>query len=322
MIAYLKLFRWQNLLIIVFIQYLLRYCIIEPILINEGYSFGLSNLDFFLLVLATVLITAAGYAINDYFDLKTDRINKPHKIILGKKLSRRKAIFSHTLLNIIAVLIGIYLAYRVNFWSLSAIFVVIPTLLWLYSIRYKRKFFIGNLIISLLAAFVIVIVWVFEFHAIALKPGIDVSLLREKTSLISDYVKIFALFAFLVTLLREIVKDIEDIKGDAKIGCKTIPIVSGVRQCKNILIILTIVIIVFTGYFQVLMLSLGNPYNLLFLYILLTVQIPLILTINKIHIAKEKLDYHIISRLVKFIMITGIFSMFLLYFYLSINEVF
>ncbi|MFW5792934.1 MAG: geranylgeranylglycerol-phosphate geranylgeranyltransferase [Bacteroidota bacterium] len=309
-------------MIVVFVQYLFRYCIIEPILLKNGFSFGLSDFEFFLLVFATVLVTAAGYAINDYFDLKTDRINKPHKIILGKKLSRRKAIFSHSFLNIIAVLIGVYLAYRVNFWSLSAIFVIIPTLLFFYSIRYKRKFFIGNFIVSVLAAFVIAIVWIFEFQAIAIKPNVDVNQLRESTALIGHFLRIYALFAFLTTLLREVVKDIEDIKGDVKIGCKTIPIVSGVRNCKNFLIILSVIIILFTGYFQILMLSQENPYNMLFLYLLLLVQIPLILTINKIHIAKEKLDYNIISKLVKFIMISGIFSMFLLYFYLSVNEVF
>ncbi len=313
MISYFKLFRWKNLLILIIIQYLLRHCVIQPLLIKEGYSLALSNIDFALLVLATVLISAAGYAINDYFDIKVDRINKPHKIILGKELSRRKAIFSHIILNIIAVLIGFYLAYRVENWILAFLFIAVAVLLWLYSIRYKRKFLIGNIIISVLAAFVIAIVWVFEYNAIISKTTISIEELQ-----INNFVRIFALFAFLTTLLREIVKDIEDIKGDAKTGCKTIPIVSGIRPTKNLAILLSLLIIFFTGYFQIKMLQVEiYPYHWLFIYLLLTVQIPIVLMINKIHIAKEKIDYHIISRLAKFIMLTGIFSMFLLYFIFS-----
>jgi 4-hydroxybenzoate polyprenyltransferase len=315
MLAYLKLFRWQNLIIIALIQGLFRYCIIQPLLHSQGYDLALSDIDFALLVFVTLLTSAAGYAINDYFDIKTDRINKPHKIILGKTLSRRAAISSHIYLNIIAVVIGLYLAYKVSNWTLIFVFIVIAIVLWLYSIRYKKKFLIGNLMISLLAAFVIAIVWIFEYNALVLVTEGPIDL---KVLLIDDYVKIFGLFAFLTTLLREIIKDIEDIKGDAKTGCKTIPIVSGVRQCKNIIIILALLIILFTGYFQVIMLNLEDPYNMLFAYLLLTVQIPLILLINKVHIAKEKIDYQVLSRLAKFIMITGIFSMFLLYFYLTV----
>lgn len=310
MVAYLKLFRWQNLLILAIIQILFRYCVIQPLLQIGGYELAMSDIDFALLVAATIFTSAAGYAINDYFDLRTDRINKPHKIILGKELSRRKAISSHIILTITAIAIGFYLAYKVNNWSLTLVFIVIAVILWLYSIRYKRKFLIGNILISALAAFVIAIVWIFEYNAIALTTAIDVESLQ-----INDFVQIFAIFAFATTLLREIIKDIEDIKGDAKTGCKTVPIVSGVRNCKNLLILIALAIIFFAGYFQIIMLRVEDyPYHWLFIYILLTVQIPLILMINKIHIAKEKLDYQILSRLAKFIMIMGIFSMCLLYF--------
>ncbi|MBS4013377.1 MAG: geranylgeranylglycerol-phosphate geranylgeranyltransferase [Bacteroidetes bacterium] len=319
MLAYLKLFRWQNLLILILIQGLFRYCVVKPLLLMFDYDLALSDIDFGILVLATVITSAAGYAINDYFDIKTDRINKPHKIILGKALSRRAAISSHIVLNIIAILLGFYLSYKVGNWSLSFIFIAIIIILWLYSIRYKRKYFIGNFMISILAAFVIAIVWIFEYNALANFSEVPINV---NVLVVDDFVKIFALFAFLTTLLREIIKDIEDIKGDAKTGCRTIPIVSGVRTCKNLLIFLAIVIIAFTGYFQLVMLDFelfGSQYqfNLLFAYVLLTVQIPLILLINKVHIAKEKTDYQVLSRLAKFIMITGIFSMFLLYFYLT-----
>lgn len=309
MLTYLKLFRWQNLLVIAFTQYLFRYCIIAPVLNKFEIPLFFSHFEFFLLVLSTLLITAAGYAINDYFDLRIDRINKPHKIILGKDLSRRKAILAHTILNILGIIIGLYMAYRVKYLPLAGIFIIVPALLWLYSIRHKRKFLIGNIIVSMLSAIVIAIVWGFEYRGLIISHEIN-----EAAVIINRFLRIYALFAFIISFIREIIKDIEDIKGDLKAGCKTIPIISGVRNSKKLIIVLSVILIFFVGYFQIYLLS--YEYHLIFAYLLFAVQIPTILFINKINLAKEKNDYTINSRFAKFIMITGIFSMFLFYFYL------
>ncbi|MBW6479770.1 MAG: geranylgeranylglycerol-phosphate geranylgeranyltransferase [Bacteroidales bacterium] len=310
MVAYLRLFRWPNLLMVAAIQYLFRYAIIQPLLKSKGLELALSHGEFFLIVLATMLITAAGYAINDYFDLRTDRINKPHRIILGRKISRRSAIFYHSLFNIIAVLLGAYMAIRVQYWPLGFVFLIVPTLLWLYSIRYKRKFLMGNVIVAVLAGFVVAIVWVFESHALAAEGVRDFDFLN-----ISYFSRVYALFAFLTTLLREIIKDIEDIKGDAKTGCKTIPVLAGVHSTKKLLIFLTITIIILVGWFQIFILL--RDFDLLFAYLLLAVQIPFIIMINKIMTAKEKADYRNLSHFSKWIMVAGIFSMFIFSFYLQ-----
>lgn len=310
MLSYLRLFRWPNLLVVALTQYLFRYAIILPLLEHNGIAPALSGVDFFLLVLATLLISAAGYAINDYFDLRTDRINKPSKIILGRKISRRSAILYHSLFNITAVVIGTYLALRVGHWPLMLIFLVVPTLLWLYSIRYKRRFLIGNIIVALLAGFVVAMVWIFESHALPTEL-----MSHEAIITITYFARIYALFAFIATLAREIIKDIEDIKGDAKTACKTIPIVSGIHATKKLITFLTIALIVFVAYFQFYILQ--RDFDLIFAYLLVAVQIPSILMINKILTAKEKQDYGSLSKFSKFIMLTGVLSMFLFYFYLQ-----
>lgn len=309
MLSYLQLFRWPNLLVVVLTQVLFRYGIVLPLLASQGISPQLSHADFFILVLSTVLLCAAGYAINDYFDLRADRINKPRQIVLGRKISRRKAILYHSIFNLLGLLGGIYLSLRVGHWPLLLIFLVVPTLLWMYSIRYKKRFLIGNLLVALLSALVVSIVWVFESHA--LTPDT----LNETASVtISYFSRIYALFAFLTTLTREVIKDIEDIKGDVKTGCRTIPIVSGIHATKRLVIFLILGMIFFVAWFQIYILR--RDFDLMFTYLLLTVQIPFILMINKVYTAKEKDDYRSLSRFAKLIMVAGVITMFIFSFYL------
>jgi 4-hydroxybenzoate polyprenyltransferase len=311
MLAYLRLFRWPNLFVVALTQYLLRYAIILPILKVHNLEAGLSHFSFALLVLATLLITAAGYAINDYFDLRTDRINKPDKIVLGKSISRRKAILFHSFFNIAGIIIGTYVSVIAGHWPLIIIFFVIPLLLWLYSIRYKRRFLVGNIIVSILAAFVIAIVWMFEFQAMNLaNPELNNAILN-----INFYVRFYALFAFLTTLVREIIKDVEDIKGDTRTGCKTIPVMAGISATKRLIILLLVIIIFFVLYVQIYLEK--NDFNLLFGYLIFFVQLPLIYSIQKTISAMEKHDYTVLSKIAKFIMVGGVLTMLVFYFYIK-----
>ncbi len=306
--AYLRLFRWPNLLVISLTQILIRYTVILPTLENQGIETGMPEFLFILLVMATLLITAAGYAINDYFDLRVDRINKPDKIVLGKFISRRKAILLHSFFNLTGLLTGTIVSVIIDMWYLSFIFLIIPSLLWLYSIRYKQRFLSGNILVSFMSAFVVVIVWIYEYynlHITHISPGI-----RS----VNIIVGIYALFAFLSTLAREIIKDIEDLKGDAKTGCRTLPIVMGLRKSKAIIIALQVIIIMFLIAIQFFVLR--YELHLLFAYIVLTVQLPIIFLINKIIIAHEKPDYQYLSNFSKFTMMAGVLSMPVLYFYL------
>ena len=307
--AYLRLFRTLNLVILATTMCLFRYCIVFPLIHQAGIIPVFSHFDFFLLVLATMMITAAGYTINDYFDLRIDRINKPHKQIIGRKISRRKAILIHSVLNGIALLIGFYLSYKVRNFQTGILFFVIALLLWLYSIRYKRKFLIGNVIVGVLSAFVIMIVWVFDYQAIIRQYGT-----ADNLSIIFTYMQVYAFFAFFLTIIREIIKDIQDIKGDLKAGCRTIPIVIGVHTTKRLLIVLSVIMILMVGYFQMLLLQL--EFDLLFAYVLIAVQMPFIFLIHRIHTAREKNDFHRLSRFSKTIMALGVLSMLGFYFFL------
>ncbi|MFW5891773.1 MAG: geranylgeranylglycerol-phosphate geranylgeranyltransferase [Bacteroidota bacterium] len=311
MLAYLKLFRWSNLLVVLFTMVLFRYSIVIPILNEFGSDPVMTTLQFSLLVLATLLISAAGYAINDYFDLRIDRINKPGKILLGRLIPRRKAIFYHSLFNILALIIGLYLSYVAHRWQLVFVFLVIPALLWLYSIRYKRKFLAGNLIVAALSAFVVAIVWVFDAHMLIAYDQMDSNALIA----INYFVRIYALFAFFIGIIREITKDAEDIEGDRITGCKTIPVVVGIKNTTNMITFLVFGSILAVAFFQIWFWK--RELYLLTAYLLIGVQIPFLVMFMKSMKAKTKNDFSQLSRWAKLIMITGISSMLLFYYYFS-----
>ena len=162
MIAFLKLIRLQNLIVIAFTQYMVRWCLIFPVLKLRGLELQLSNLNFFLVVLATVMIAAAGYIINDYFDLRIDKVNKPNRILVGKGVKRRVAMGAHTVINIIAIAISFYVAKSIGLWKISILYFICATGLWFYSTTFKRQFLIGNVVIAIFTGLVPFIVGIFE----------------------------------------------------------------------------------------------------------------------------------------------------------------
>jgi 4-hydroxybenzoate polyprenyltransferase len=305
--AYLKLFRFPNLLMIILIQYLIRYCIIIPALTAYNLAPVLNDLFFFLLVLSCVLISAAGYAINDYFDLRIDRINKPDKIILGKNISRRQAIFFHSFFNILGVLLAIIVAVKVHLLRLTAIHIFAVTFLWFYAIYYKRRFLTGNIIIALLTTLIIITVWLFEFwpRSIYTDNTIDFTQVRM-------IILVYAGFAFLTTLIREIIKDIEDIEGDKKVGCKTMPVVWGIDKARYFVVFLIMLLIVSVIFLQDFFWKEGNVFYLL--YSLLLIQIPFIIVIIKIIRAKTKEHFAFLNLFTKIIILMGVLSILLLLF--------
>ncbi len=305
--AYLKLFRFRNLLMIILIQYLIRYCIFIPAFEANHVSPFLNDEFFFLLVISCVLISAAGYAINDYFDMRIDRINKPDKIILGKKISRRHAIFFHTFFNILGLLLAIFVAIKVHLLRLTAIHIVAITLLWFYAIYYKRRFLTGNIIVALLTALMILTVWLFEFwpRAIFANDTFDFSYIKI-------IVLVYAGFAFLTTLIREVIKDIQDIEGDEKVGCKTMPVVWGIEKAKYFVVFLIMILIVSIIFLQDMF---WKDNKIIFLlYSFLFIQIPYILVIFFIIKAKTKKHFGFLNLFTKLIMLFGVLSLLLLFF--------
>ncbi len=303
MINFLRLIRYKNLLIIVLTQYLMRWSIIKPIL--EVYEFNLqfSELHFFFLVMATVFITAAGYVINDYFDTKTDLVNRPETVIIGRVLNRRWAILLHVIFNIIGIGLGAYISFYIGIPMLTLVFVFITGILWFYSTTYKRQFLIGNIIVAVLVALVPLMVILFEIPLLNKEYGLLMKELRSDFTHIILWVSAFAIFAFLLTLIREIIKDVEDFEGDSAYGRKTMPIVLGVLNSK-----IVIITFILTTLFSLLYINfrfLNDPITLIYFIVLLI--IPLVFLIYKIIVAEDKKDYHRASNLSKLIMLAGIF---------------
>jgi 4-hydroxybenzoate polyprenyltransferase len=309
-VHYLKIIRIPNLLIIILTQYLLRTCIIGTFYGINATSPSFGHFDFLLLVISTVLIAAGGYVINDYFDVRTDEINKPAKMIISKRISLKPALNFYRILSVAGVLIGFYLSYRVNYLMLGFIFPAIAMMLWFYSARYQRTILWGNLAISLLSAMVVLIVWLFEFFALRANP-INYSESMKQLGFISLIVAAYAAFAFLVTLIREIMKDIEDIEGDRTEGFRTLPIVSGISVTKRVALIISVLTILLLGICQYYLYR--TNLTLVFWYILAAVQTFLVYLVYSISRAKTKEDFHFVSLAAKIVMVAGILSMQLFY---------
>ena len=267
----IKLTRVGNLVIIALTQYF-----------TAGFLIGmhtLNDLKLLLLSISTILIAAGGYVINDYYDVKIDYINKPNRVVIGKIISRRYAILFHVLLSTIGIALGIYLSLGIGLVNAVSVF-----LLWLYSNNLKRLPFIGNVTVAFLTGLAVIVVDLFY---------------RTNNSLVI----IYALFAFFITLVREVIKDMEDLKGDNSFGCKTLPIIWGLRKTK---LLLYIILLAFAGIVVVLnqlYRALPFKYHLIFLFV------PLLWLLYRLIRADMKKDFTRLSIFCKVIMLLGILSM-------------
>ncbi|MFP4090590.1 MAG: geranylgeranylglycerol-phosphate geranylgeranyltransferase, partial [Cyclobacteriaceae bacterium] len=232
-----------------------------------------------LLVFSTTVIAAAGYLINDYYDIKIDFINKPNKVIVGRVLKRRMVMFAHTLLNMLGIGIGFFLSPMVGLVNFSAAF-----LLWLYSNQLKRLPLIGNVTIAFLSG---LSVWVIGLYY------------PQQELLVFTY----AVFAFGISLVREIIKDIEDMQGDETSGCKTLPIILGVRYTKFFLYFLS-ALFIFLLFFMS-----GMIGNQQLIYFFLLLIIPIAYFITRLVYADTKREFSFLSNFCKLIMLSGILSM-------------
>jgi 4-hydroxybenzoate polyprenyltransferase len=267
----LKLTRFGNLLIIAFAQYLTAICLIGVYTLND--------IKLFLMSSSTIVIAAAGYIINDYYDVKIDYINKPDRVVIGKTITRRYAILFHVVLSVAGIFAGLFLNWRIGAINTFSVF-----LLWLYSNSLKRLPFVGNFVVAILTGLSVIMVDVL-YHAN------------------NPLIAVYASFAFFMTLIREIIKDMEDLKGDNSFGCKTLPIVLGIRKTKTfiygILAVFTVVVLVVNYLYK----ALPFGYYTLFLFI------PLLIMIYRLIRADMKRDFAFLSAFCKAIMLLGILSM-------------
>jgi 4-hydroxybenzoate polyprenyltransferase len=294
--AFLRLVRWQNLVFIFLTQLLFYYCVYKPL-----YKTGFNFTSLFLLSTASVLIAAGGYIINDYFDLNIDQVNKPQKNVINSIISRRWAIVWHLFLSLSGIILTL-VAVSFHKWYLVLANMSCVLLLWLYSTSFKKQMLIGNIVISLLTAWTILVLfyWIVPFQsAFGVKGLVAIKFFRISF--------LYASFAFVISIVREAIKDIEDMEGDRRYGCKTLPIVAGVVTTK---VYIAVWLIVLIGSLIVLQLYvLQFRWWLPVIYSCVTIILPLLLLFRRLIQARRTEEFSSLSSFTKWIMLAGILSM-------------
>jgi 4-hydroxybenzoate polyprenyltransferase len=252
------------------------------------------------------MIAAAGYIINDYFDVRIDKVNKPERLVIDKGIKRRVAMGAHSVINFLALLIAFYIAWSIGAWRLALVHFFCALGLWFYSTTFKRQFLIGNLVIATFTALVPLIVVVYDLLPIYRRYLPIQEDLSFRT--IWQYVIALSFFAFITTLLREIIKDTEDMEGDAEYGCQTMPIVLGVRTTKIIAVVIASCTLVCLAAIQREFLKIDDKVS--FIYFCAVLEIPLLFLIYRILSARTKKDFRFAGNFSKFIMLMGICYLF------------
>ena len=304
--AFLQLIRSTNLFFIALTQILYYAFIFSPLNGSSPYSIFI-DVDFLFLMTASVCIAAAGYVINDYFDVQIDRTNKPEKVIVDTVIKRRWAIVWHLLLSGIGLLLTAVVSYNKQKWYLLLFNIISVLLLWLYSTTFKKKLLSGNWIISTLTAWVILVMYLY------LEKGYNNQYIWFSDEKVWDAQKFFKLtivysgFAFVMTLIREAVKDMEDLPGDAQFGCATMPVRWGVPVSKMYTGVWLIVTIASLVLLEIYAYQAGRL--LLALYCNFLLVLPLLFCLKWLYRAQLTADYHYISNWLKLVMLAGILSM-------------
>jgi 4-hydroxybenzoate polyprenyltransferase len=299
--AFFRLVRWPNLFFIVLTQVLFYFCIYLPLYHQAGTA------KLMMLMVASVFIAAAGYIINDYFDVNIDQVNKPQHNMVDRVIHRRWAIVWHLLLSAAGVVLTL-MAVGFHYWYIVLANLACVALLWFYSTSFKRNVLIGNVVISLLTSWTILVLF-FAFSS----PGDAFSSANELSVRFFRRAFLYASFAFIISLVREAIKDMEDLEGDQRYGCRTLPIVAGIRTTKIYTAIWIAVLVATLVILQIYVLQFGwwpsVAYSLVF------VIVPLFSALQRLRTATAKADFAGLSSLTKRIMLAGILSMLFFAFY-------
>ncbi|WP_421753207.1 geranylgeranylglycerol-phosphate geranylgeranyltransferase [Croceimicrobium sp.] len=283
---------------IVFIQYLIRFSFTEAL----NMPHALDHWYYALGVLCSVLLAAGGYIVNDLFDLETDTTNKPKRITIGKGISEDRAWYLYFSSVILAAVCAYFLAHQVALEGLWLIAPLASLLLYLYATNFKKRPLIGNILVSLLSAMPVFLVAVFDLLPAATEENAE--MVQQGFRVLMYY----AAFAFWLTLIREIVKDMEDRKGDTMAGYQTLAIIMPERGLKAVLIVLIAIALAPIIWYAQDLLSMGGNLSSA-LYILLAVALPLVFIGFRLMRASVASDFHRISSFTKIVMLLGILSM-------------
>ena len=294
---YLKLIRYQNLLMLALMQLIFRYGFPEM----QNIPLALADWQYGLLVLATLSIAAGGYILNNIFDVETDTKNKPENVIVGKFISETKAYNWYIAFTVIGVAIGFYLSNVIGKPSFASIFIVIAATLYFYATSLKQSLLIGNLIVALLLSFSVIIIGIFDLFPITNEEN------RPVMGLLFGIILDYAVFAFIINFIREIVKDLQDVEGDSNQGMNTLPIVFGVKKTTKLVFGLSFIPVIFIlNYINTNLFSAGLFFGTL--YGLILILAPLLYFTIKIWSAKTSQDFHHLSNVLKWILFFGILS--------------
>lgn len=295
MISILHLIRYKNLLMVFLSMFLTKYFLIESFISSPL----LSDIDFIILTISILLITMGGYLINDIYDIESDKINKPDKVYITKIISIKNGQFLYFLTSITGLILGLYLSVNKNLNHLSGYFIVTVIILFVYTKILKKLPLIGNVIVALLVSLPIFLVYEFDHSMISIKDIFD-------NLFLSIIIFFYLLFAFLTTLIREIIKDLQDIKGDNKLKLKTLPIMIGKKRTINFLIFLSFLLQLLL--LLVLIDSFKNDQYLI-LFFLITLSLLVAYLIYKLRVPFKNNQYQLLSSLMKIIMLVGVLSM-------------
>lgn len=294
---YLKLIRYQNLIMLALMQLIFRYGFLEL----QNIPLALADWQYCLLVVATVCIAAGGYIINNIFDVETDSENKPENVVVGKFISETKVYNLYIGFTVIGVAIGFYLSNVIEKPSLASIFIVIAAILYFYATSLKQSLLVGNITVALLLSLSVIIIGIFDLFPITNDEN------RPVMGLIFSILLDYAIFAFVVNFIREIVKDLQDFEGDLNQGMNTLPIFFGVKRTAKLVFGLSIIpIILILNYINKNLfasgLIVGTLYGLVF------IVAPLLYFTTKIWSANSKKEFHHLSTVLKWILFIGILS--------------
>jgi len=256
---------------------------------------------------ASIFIAAGGYAINDYFDLQIDTINKPHKVVVDRILKRRWIIVWHLVLSTAGIVISLYISFRTGYWIIAIANTICVLLLWFYSTHFKKQLLTGNLVISALTAWVIIVVYFFAGAGLLNYNGWHSDVWLFDIRKLYKLTIVYAGFAFIMSLIREVVKDMEDLYGDAQYQCRTMPLVWGIPVSKMFVAVWIVVCSAALFIIQLYMWQSGWWIDAL--YTALLIAVLLLYILRKLYRAQKPEDYHKLSNDIKWVMLTGILSM-------------
>jgi 4-hydroxybenzoate polyprenyltransferase len=309
---FLNFIRWKSILLCLIALVVVRFFLIEPFYENfvGGLASTISNLEYFIFCLSILLIVVASILINEYFDQDIDNINRVEKdIYIGRIISEKRVLTLFYVLSIIAVLIGYVIGYLNGFLHLGSLMIVFVFMSYFYSLKYKRNFLVGNIVVAILYSMIILLPVLFELFALMNNPGglFKVIIVPLKEELL--YVTLFfTAITFLLTLIREIVCDMQDEEGDRECDSHSLIVSLGEKKTKNVVYVLSILFLALTLFF------LFTYYTGVHLIVCaLIVCAPMLFFLKELKKAKSIQDYGFLSELLRMIFVSGLFMIINIY---------